>query len=53
MKERKLMKINKKHIIISILMILTLIFAVFFAVNVNATSTDTDVVADEKTIARM
>lgn len=46
------MKINKKHIIISILMILTLIFVVFCAVNANATSTDTDVV-DEKTIARI
>lgn len=47
------MKINKKYIITSILMILTLILAVFFTVKVNAADVDTSVVANEKTMVRM
>lgn len=47
------MKINKKYIITSILMILTLILTVFFTVKVHAANTNTDVIADEKTMVRM
>lgn len=47
------MKINKKYIITSILMIQTLILAVFFTVKVNAADVDTSVVANEKTMVRM
>lgn len=47
------MKINKKYIITSILMILTLILTVFFTVKAHAANTNTDVIADEKTMVRM
>jgi uncharacterized repeat protein (TIGR02543 family) len=53
MKERKLMKINKKRIITSIFMIMTLILTVFFAAKAHAVNTNTDVIDDEKTMVRM